>query len=295
MLDASGQTGLIYEPFNPVLEKTGLCTAPFKGFTYVHSGNEADFELPIARTLSYDYDWYAALRTMHGLRGSRKRLREWRNARDYRHNRLRPLMKDPIAVFSAEWLAERFDMSVLVLIRHPAAFVASIVRLGWTHNFQEFLDQECLMRDHLEPFRAEIEEFARVEHDVLDQAALAWKLIHHMISGYRARHAGWLFVNHEELSLRPLEGYERIYDTFGLHFGDEAKATVDDHTRRGNDEQAPDGVATHLKRDSAASLDGWRRRLSEEEMLRVRKRVEPVSSDFYDASTWTLAPQHDAL
>ncbi len=60
-----------------------------------------------------------------------------------------PLVKDPIALFSAEWLAATFDMRVLVMIRHPAAFAASIRRRGWRHRFADFLEQPLLMRDLL--------------------------------------------------------------------------------------------------------------------------------------------------
>ena len=31
------------------------------------------------------------------------------------------VMKDPVAVFSAPWLARHFDMNVVVMIRHPGA------------------------------------------------------------------------------------------------------------------------------------------------------------------------------
>ena len=291
MINASGQTGYIYEPFNPVLERTGLCVAPFRGFTYIHQGNETLFEVPIARTLSFQYDGLEALRTLDGVRGSRKRLREWQRTRRFGRQRLRPLMKDPIAVFSVDWLVAKYQMDAVVMIRHPAAFVASIVRLGWTHDFGEFLEQPELMDDHLYPFRGEIEEFARSVQPVADQAALAWKLIHHMILGYRDRHTDWLFVRHEDLALDPLAGFAQMYEAFGLEMGSAARSTILEHSRSGNDAQAPSGVATHLKRDSAASLHNWRQHLEPSDLARIRKRVEPISDEFYDSETWE--PPHD--
>lgn len=44
--------------------------------------------------------------------------------------RSRPLVKDPFALFSAEWFADNFDAEVIVIVRHPAAVVSSIKRLG---------------------------------------------------------------------------------------------------------------------------------------------------------------------
>lgn len=285
MLDASGETSLIYEPFNPVLERTGLCTAEFRGFTYVNEVNSDRFVDPVGRTLDFSYDVWAAVSTLSGTHGTRKRLREWSQARRARRADLRPLMKDPVAVFSAEWLAREFGMSVVVMLRHPAAFVASILRLGWTHDFQEFLDQPALMDDHLEGYREEMEEMV-VGSDLLDQAALVWKLIHHVVDGYRARNGDWQFVKHEDLALDPVGGFRELYGALGLRFGPEAESAVVEHSRAGNRSQAPTGVATYLKRDSAASLAGWRRSLTDEQVARIRRRVEPIGDLFYDDASW---------
>jgi hypothetical protein len=100
----------------------------------------------------------------------------------------RPLIEDPIALFSSEWLAERFDMHVVVVIRHPAAFVSSITRLGWRHPLAHFLEQPLLMRDVLAPFTDAIRGAARRTPDLVDEAALLWRIIHHAIARFRERH-----------------------------------------------------------------------------------------------------------
>ncbi len=76
-------------------------------------------------------------------------------------------MKDPLALFSSEWLASEFDMDVVLLVRHPAAFAASVRRQGYHHPFSHFLLQPALM-DRLRPFEAEIEAMETSSHDVLD-------------------------------------------------------------------------------------------------------------------------------
>ncbi len=48
----------------------------------------------------------------------------------YRMYNIRPLIKDPIGLFSYKWLVSKFDMDVLVLIKHPAAFVSSLKKNG---------------------------------------------------------------------------------------------------------------------------------------------------------------------
>ena len=51
------------------------------------------------------------------------------------------LFKDPIALLSAEWLVREYQAQVVVLIRHPAAYVNSIKRVNWDMSLDEFLPQ----------------------------------------------------------------------------------------------------------------------------------------------------------
>ena len=40
------------------------------------------------------------------------------------------LLKDPIACMSSEYLHREFEMDVVIIIRHPAAFVSSLQKMG---------------------------------------------------------------------------------------------------------------------------------------------------------------------
>src|SRR6185369_11076039 len=103
----------------------------------------------------------------------------------HRRQGSRPLLKDPLALFSAEWLADRFNMDVVIMIRHPAAFVSSIKKLNWTHPFSHFLEQPLLMETVLSPFTAEIKEHASKEYSITDQAILLWRLLHYVTMNYQ--------------------------------------------------------------------------------------------------------------
>ena len=70
---------------------------------------------------------------------------------------------------------------------HPAAFAASLRRLGDRHPFSHFLQQPTLMRDHLAPFERDIEAM-QDPHDVLDEAALLWRLLTFMTVKMRDAH-----------------------------------------------------------------------------------------------------------
>src|SRR5918997_6336868 len=113
----------------------------------------------------------------------------------------RLIVKDPIAALSSDWLARNFGLEVVILVRHPAAFAASLKRLNWRHPFEHFLGQEVLMQRHLEPYRAEIE--SRPEN-IAEQAAIIWKCIYGVLFAYLDSNANWVVRKHEDLSSNPV-------------------------------------------------------------------------------------------
>jgi hypothetical protein len=200
---------------------------------------------------------------------------------------VRPLLKDPMALLSAEWLARRYQTHTIVLIRHPAAFASSLKRLNWHFPFGDFLGQPRLMEDFLEPYRECIEEFARTPPDIVTQAILLWCILHTMILRYRLKHPEWMFVRHEDLSRRPHVEFGKLFRTLGLSFSARAYRTIAEYTDEENPVEAEAGLVHHLKRNSLGNIWTWTQRLSREEILRVRKGTEDIARHFYSAEDWS--------
>jgi hypothetical protein len=116
---------------------------------------------------------------------------------------LRPLVKDPLALLSAEWFAQEFGADVVVIVRHPAAFVSSLVRLQWSHPFDDFLRQDRLLEERLSSFAAEINEFAHRPREIIEQGILLWRILYSVVGGYADAHPEWTFVRHEDVSATP--------------------------------------------------------------------------------------------
>src|SRR4029077_14652741 len=116
------------------------------------------------RLLEFRYNYVAQAVSVRSRRQVRASLRDGGQFLRYRMQHARPLVKDPMALFSAEWIAETFDAQVVVIVRHPAAFASSIKLDGWAHPFSHFLNQPALMEDHLSSFDEEIKTFAQEEH-----------------------------------------------------------------------------------------------------------------------------------
>lgn len=286
MIAASDDVGYIHEPFN-IDRGPGICRTRFPyWFTYIPPGTDGAAAGDFRRLLEFRYNYLAQVLDVRSKRDVRILARDGGRFLRYRMQHARPLVKDPMALFSAEWIAETFDAQVVIVVRHPAAFASSIKLDGWTHPFSHFLNQPALMEDHLSPFREEIAAFAREEHDILDQAALLWRLVHHTVAEYRAHHAEWLIVRHEDLSRDPIDGFRTLYQVLGLSFTEEVEEVILRSTSQTNPVDRDANGRLFLTRDSRANVDNWRRRLTPDEIDLVRTRVADISPLFYDDNEW---------
>lgn len=192
-------------------------------------------------------------------------------------------MKDPIALFSAPWLAERFDMNVIVMIRHPAAFVASLQKVNWTHDFSHFLKQPALMSSCLFPFTSEIQRFVETKHDVFDQGILLWKLIYHAVSRFRQQFPRWLFLRHEDLSLEPQEGFRKVFKHISIPMRGEIRNAIDQYSHPSN----PINGDVHLiQRNSRGIVKNWRNRFTSRQIQSIRDGVGSIANEFYSDQDW---------
>jgi hypothetical protein len=198
-----------------------------------------------------------------------------------RHQRL--IIKDPIAALSSDWIAKNFDLEVIVLVRHPAAFAASLKRLGWWHPLEHFLKQTTLMQRHLQPYRAEI---ASKPQDIVEQAAIVWKCLYGVLLTYLGSHPNWLVSKHEVLSSNPVAELRALYETLGLEWSAMVEENVVRYTRYGNSVDAPKGTVHHLRRDSVANIARWKETLTAEEIARVYEITRPIYSSYYQNQDW---------
>jgi hypothetical protein len=283
MLALAPGVAYIHEPFNP-RTAAGLSPARFdRYFTVVTRENEARYRPGLEQTLRFHYGLGAQLRSLRGASDLARTGRDFARVGRARLSGARPLVKDPIALLSAEWLAETFGMDVVVLIRHPAAFAASLKRLGWKHSFATFI-QDGRVPEVLRPYEAEIREQAEQPGEILAQAALLWRVLYNAVDGYRERHPGWSFLRHEDVSAEPVATYEGLYAELGLDFTPSARQSIARASAPDNPAQLPTPHAVQLA--SAASLGRWREDLTADEVATLRERTRDVWPRFYSAEDW---------
>ena len=274
----------VHEPFN-ISGTSCSCGVNFKyWFHYLSQENCHIFDEHIRHTIYPAYNRYGLLNSIKKTL-QKRRIRVFLNyLQSYLLHRV--VVKDPIAVFSAQTLANRFNMDVVVLIRHPAAVVNSYKSLNWTHPFSHFLHQQQLMKEQLGSFRSEIEDFAKNKYDIVDQVALLWKLIHYMIIKYRDTHSNWIFVKYSELVSEPIEGYRTIFEQLKLPFSDHIRTQI-----QSNSQQEPLSDITtpySISRTPQLVITQWKKNLTAEEIHRIRIRVEDISSNFFSDEEWRI-------
>lgn len=286
MIAASDAVGYIHEPFN-ITRGPGICRSRFPyWFTYIRPGTGGESADDFRRMLAFRYNYLAQAIRLRSWTDFRILVRDGGRFLRFRARGARPLVKDPMALFSAEWIADAFDAQVIVVVRHPAAFASSIKLDGWAHPFSHFIEQPALVGDHLEPFRDEIEAFAREEHDILDQAALLWRLIHRTIAEYRTRHPEWFIVRHEDLSRDPIEGFRSLFAGLDLPYTEDVQKAILHSSSRANPPDRDENRHLFHTRDSRANIDNWRHRLTPSEVERIRALVADVSPLFYGDDEW---------
>ncbi len=292
MLAVSPDLAFIMEPFNDANNRLGIFNARFGHFfPYVTDENEHLYLSAAERTISFRYDLGVGLRAAGSVRQYARVVKDVFQSSFNRMLGKRPFVKDPNALFLVEWLARRFDMDVVVLIRHPAAFISSLRILNWGFPFSSLLDQPLLIRDYLSSYEDEIVAYTEKEHDVLDQGILIWKILHHVIAEYQKKYEDWICVRHEDLSADTESEFQKIFEKLGLAFSDEVCRHLQKYTASGNkaDSTSVDVALNSresITRDSKKNIWNWKKRLTIEEIAHIRKGVEPLSSIFYSDSDW---------
>ena len=198
----------------------------------------------------------------------------------------RPLIKDPIAFMAMEWIQKTFDADIIVLIRHPAAFIASLKVKDWRFDFKNLLSQDLLMEKELAEYKSEIEEIVNFEKntgksDLILQGILLWNCIYSITKKRNEKYQNsknWIFVKHEDLSLHPKEELNNIFSKFNLKFTKEIQLEIE-NTTYGNSSNI-------WARDSVKNISTWKDRLDKEEIKLIKKKTFKIWNYFYDEDDW---------
>ena len=181
------------------------------------------------------------------------------------------VVKDVCASLLAAWALQRFPaVRPVLLVRNPFAVAVSKLdrktRRGylWAESLTVLTGQPHLMADHLEPFRALLEEIEAEDDFILRQVTF-WAAIHYVIFRQFAPDRLHILF-YEDLDADPRAALEPLLGFIG------AERTAPDDSRIA----APSFVsgAGDIARRRRAGADAWRRGLTEAQVARGRAVLE---------------------
>lgn len=281
------QLAYIHEPFSLAC-RPGICAVNFDNwFSYINEFSESSVYMDaFSDTLKFRYNTKAEIKSIRSLKDTGRLVRDYYLCTRNRRLGKTALIKDPIAFFSAPWLARQFDMNVLILIRHPAAFVSSLKRMNWSFPFSHFTNQPELMEKRLGLYKNEIKTLSIKQYDIIKQGCLLWNIIHSTIIDYQKEHPEWLFIKHEDISREPVEYFRSILSKFNLPFEKKTENIINEFSNQSNPVDIK-GKQTHLlKRNSADNVFSWKNRLTLSEIKTIHSECSAVSSFFYTENEW---------
>lgn len=286
MLSVNGDVAYVSEPLN-VWHRPGVFDAKVAHwYTYICRDNEQEYLDSFKQTLKLDYHFWKEIRSLRSLKDVLRMVRDLTIFSFGRLGHRRVLLKDPFAVFSTPWFADRLNCDVVIVLRHPAAFVSSLKRLDWPFDFKDLLAQPLLMRDWLEPFRKEMEAVVDNPGDVIGQGSLLWRFICHATYKTQQSHPNFHVVRHEDLSLQPIKGFEKLYAELELPYNSRVKSGILRATSSENPQEISLDSIYATKLDSVANLENWKQRLTKEEIDRIRTLTEDIASLYYRDVDW---------
>lgn len=285
MLASSRRTTYIHEPFNNMC-RPGICQVKFPHvYTYINQENKDEFYISLSKMLSFRYNIESELSTIRSPRHLARLIRDFFMFRQSHVLNYIPLVKDPMALLSSEWFFKTFNAHILVLIRHPAAFVNSCYQLKWPFNLKNLLSQPLLMQDYLEPFRAEMTEAATEDPRSIKTLATLWKILYYVVIQLRNQYPDWLFLRYEDICNSPMEYYQKIFSDLGIKFTSKAQAVIQDSVSFSGYTEPLQEIHS-IKRDSRKNIHVWKQRLTSEEIQQIRSITEEVACEFYGDESW---------
>jgi len=289
MLAAHHSVGYLHEPFNP---EFGIETVP-GWFYYVQDGMESEpaFRASFQALLNGRGRYKVPVRDVPSGQWSRRAARRVIRSRselDYAKAIIDPrvrrfLIKDPIACMSTEYLVNRYAMAAVLLFRHPAAFVASLKRMGWHFNFEDLTAQSELMDDHLAPFLEGVDQSSL---SPVEQGAIVWNCVYATLHSFADRDRQLITVRHEDLSADPIATFGALYEQLGLEFTRRCVRTIETHTSDKNPTDPQLGQTDSLRRNSRENISRWKSVLSPTEIRTIHAITESTASRYYPDGDW---------
>jgi hypothetical protein len=169
-----------------------------------------------------------------------------------------------------EWIAEEFDVDVLLLLRHPASVLASWMEVNLKDSRYSTLEHHPAVRKRfIEPWGVPLPGPDPVER-------MSWMigLLIAAIEDVSARHPDWHVRTHEQLCSDPPAEFQQLYRDLGLVWGEATADFLHQHNTPGS--------GFMVKRVASELADSWQHRLDDDQLATLRRVL-----GWFPITTWT--------
>jgi hypothetical protein len=186
----------------------------------------------------------------------------------------RLLVKSVHAPLALDWLAEEFEIDVLVLLRHPGNVLSSWLALNLNEQFIHLEENPAVRTRLLSPWGV-----PAPGPDLLERMIFTIGVLSAALEEAASRHPGWLIRTHEQLCSDPGPEFKKLYAHLGLTWNEGVEGFLAGNDRPG------EGFLT--QRVAAELPDNWKRRLTPHQVEVMRR----ILSQF-PLKTWTAEDFH---
>ena len=188
----------------------------------------------------------------------------------------RRIIKSVHASLSLEWIAGRFPVEIVVVLRNPFSLVASYKRMRLPDSYRNLPVQDNLLRDWSQ-YLPTGSRVARPEP--VDQMAFQIMLMYRIIERQCGAHPEWTLLSHDRLCIAPEPGYGSVFRMLGLHWtGD---------TDRKISELGGAGERFSPRRIAAQEPSKWKGELTPEEQHSIEHWIDAFDlSDFFEENVY---------
>lgn len=197
------------------------------------------------------------------------------------------LVKDPIAFFSAEKIACEFDFKVVCVIRHPAAFIASVKEQNWRLGLDNLIKQDELINGDLLDWKNQIiEQNKQKDTSIVEHGCLLWNIFYSTALKYRERNINWIFITHEQISQNPEQEFKKLCINLGLPYNASIQKKIFKTSQKVNWTKPSYKTHHDFNRNSKTNIKLWKKRLTEDEIKLIKKKTKIISDQWYSEKNW---------
>jgi len=97
----------------------------------------------------------------------------------------------------------------------------------------------------------------------------------------------YIYIRHEDLSNDPFNQYRMLFKKLDLPYTKNADAAIRSTTSSANaSDVTKEGKVHQLKRDSRSNITNWKKRLSKNEIDKIKSITKETADHFYSDDKW---------